>query len=448
MAAFVDCNSGEVVAMAHYDPGEKNPDKPFKLRPVTDQFEPGSSFKIFSAAALLETGEIDFAETTFCENGRWKIGRRTLSDSEEHGWLNLRSIFELSSNIGLAKQAIRFGGRQIFETAEMFGFGRKTDVGLPGESSGSIAEAVNWSSESVTASLAIGYGVAVTALQFATATAAVANGGTLYKPYIVVGQVDDDGKVNRLAHPEVLGQPIMPSTVDTLKSFMRGVVEFGTATRVNSEMIDIAGKTGTAWMANLEKGGYFRNKHFASFAGFFPYENPVIAGVVVLENPRPVYYGGWTAGPTFKRIAERWTRLNPDRITGAGKFVLNLSEQNVQTAAIPNLIGRDVILAETIAASNGFNFRRDCKKGVVVWQYPPADRLALYGDDILVSVQHSDQDELILPDLRGLSIRQAAAVLSFLGIKYEVDGNGQVVRQWPLPGKTVSRNAVCNIHCG
>ncbi len=448
MAAFVKCNTGEILAIAHYDPGETNRDKPFKLRAVTDQFEPGSSFKIFSAAAILESGEINIADLTYCENGSWKIGKRSLSDSEEHAWLNFRSIFELSSNIGLAKNAIKTGGRGIYETALKFGFGKKTDVRLPGESPGSIARAVDWSSESMTASLAIGYGVAVTCLQMAGATAAIANGGTLYKPTIIVGQVDEDGTVVGNALPVAVSKPVLKSTIDTLKSFMRAVVETGTATRANSELINIAGKTGTAWMANLEKGGYYRSKHVASFTGFFPYEDPLVAGVVVLLNPQPVYYGGWTAGPAFKRIVERWGMLNPDRITGSGKFALKKSDKNIKIVEIPNLIGRDVVLAETMAATGGFAFRPDKEKGVVVWQYPPADRLALYGDDILVSVQHRDQQEKVFPNLKGLSIREAAAILSFLGIKYEVNGKGKVVRQWPLAGKTVNRSAVCNVHCG
>jgi len=146
MAAFVDCHTGEILAIAHYDPNEPYPERPFKLRAVADQWEPGSIFKIFTAAGLLDAGIPSFDDTIFCEEGKWRVDGRWLHDDEEKGWLNFRKIIELSSNIGVAKCAIDLGGESLAKTVRKFGVAEKTHVGLPGEASGNLAEPGRWSS--------------------------------------------------------------------------------------------------------------------------------------------------------------------------------------------------------------------------------------------------------------------------------------------------------------
>jgi cell division protein FtsI/penicillin-binding protein 2 len=447
MAAFVDCNTGEVLAMAHFDPTEINPNKPNKLRVISDQFEPGSSFKIFSAAALLDADAVDFDDTVYCEDGEWEVGRRTLHDSEKHGWLNFRGIFELSSNIGLAKNALNIGGEEIYQAAQKFGIGRRTGIALPGEASGSIAHPKVWSEFNIS-TLSIGHGVAVTTLQMAMGAATIANGGTSYKPQIIAGYVDDDGRVVNRTVSEIVGHPLKESSADSLRTFMRGVVERGTADKINSEVVTIAGKTGTAQMVNFEKGGYYWGKYMASFVGFFPYEKPMIAGAVVLENPKPVYYGGWTSAPAFQQIAERYTVVNPDLFADHQRLVKQQSDKIANTIEVPNLIGRDIGLAMTIAGERKIQLRSDGRAGVVVWQYPPADRLILENDIVLTAVSDPTQEgKTALADLRGLSIRQASAYLMHLGIKFKVDGYGEVRNQTPLPGDVIDKNGVCRLEC-
>lgn len=448
MAAFVDCHNGEVLSIAHFDPEEKNPDKPIKLRAVTDQFEPGSSFKIYSAAALLDAETVDFDDTVYCENGQWEIGRRILHDSEKHGWLNFRGIFELSSNIGLAKEAITIGGQAIYEEAKNFGLGRKTGVGLPGESPGAIARPAAWSDFNV-ATLSIGHGVAVNTLQLAMGAATIANGGTLFKPQIVAGFVDDKGQVAERTTPIEVGQPLKESSADSLRTFMRGVVERGTAEQANSKVVTLAGKTGTAQMVNFETGGYYFGKHMASFVGFFPYEKPLIAGAVVLENPKPVYYGGWTAAPAFQNIAERYSVINPDLFADQNRIVKEQSDHMAKTVVVPNFIGRDIGLAAVMSSDKKLELRSDSREGMVVWQYPPADRLIIEGDVILVSVESVVQRQSkTVANLTGLPIRQASAYLSHLGIKFKVEGYGEVVSQSLVPGDEIKSEVVCRLFCG
>jgi len=447
MAAFVDCHTGEVLAMAHFDPLEKNPDKPVKLRAVADQFEPGSSFKIYSAAALLDADAVNFSDTVYCEQGEWEIGRRTLHDSEKHGWLNFRGIFELSSNIGMAKEAIPIGGEEFIEEAKNFGIGQKTGIGLPGEAAGFVAHPSVWSDYNI-ATLSIGHGVSVTTLQLAMGAATIANRGTLYKPQIIAGYVDDKGQVVERAGPKEVGHPLKESTADSLRAFMRGVVEHGTAEQANSKVVTLAGKTGTAQMVNLETGGYLWGKYMASFVGFFPYEQPLIAGAVVLENPKPVYYGGWTAAPAFQHIAERYTVINPDLFADQNRLVTQQSDRMANTVEVPNLVGRDIGLAVAVSDSKKLELRSDSREGVVVWQYPPADRLIMEGDVILVAVDSAvDKKAKTLANLKGLSIRQASAYLCHLGIKFKVEGYGEVVSQSLLPGDVIETNAECRLAC-
>ncbi|MBN1212717.1 MAG: penicillin-binding protein 2, partial [candidate division Zixibacteria bacterium] len=196
MAVFIDCNNGDILAMAHYDPQEKYRDKPAKLRAVTDQFEPGSVFKAFTAAGLLDEGAVDFGDSIFCENGKYKIGRRTLHDDKERGWLSFREVMELSSNIGVAKCAIDFGGERLMETYKKFGIGEKLRCGLPGETAGRLTPPRTFSPYNV-AALAMGHSVAVNTLQLAAGFAAIANGGELLRPRLLLGYVDDGGYVVR-----------------------------------------------------------------------------------------------------------------------------------------------------------------------------------------------------------------------------------------------------------
>jgi cell division protein FtsI (penicillin-binding protein 3) len=445
IAAFVDCNNGEILALAHYDPDEQNRSRPFKLRAVTDQFEPGSSYKVFTAAALLDAGLIDFSDSTYCEKGRWKIGRRTLRDDKELEWLNFRSIFELSSNIGIGKRATELGGEALYETALNFGFGARTLVGMPGEGAGQIARPGRWSDFNV-ASLAMGHGVAVTALQMATAVASVANGGKLYRPRLTLGVVDDGGYVIERTKPELIGRPLLQSSADSLRTFMRGVVENGTAEPVNSQVIAIAGKTGTPQMPNLEEGGYYWNRYMGNFVGFFPYEKPAIAGFVVIENPQPVHYGGHTAGPAFRKIAERYAIHRPELLGSHRLVVAQESDQIEQAVEAPDLVGREVATAIAIAEELGLRIRCDGDAGSVTWQYPAADRLILKGDEILLAASDTGAASR-MSDLTGLSIREASAYLSFRGIKYRVNGNGRVVSQSIKPGGAIAGNTALTLQC-
>lgn len=447
MAVFLDCNSGDILAMAHYDPNENNCDKPTKLRAITDQFEPGSVFKAFTAAGLLDGGKVDFDDSIFCENGQYKIGRRTLHDDKELGWLNFRKIVELSSNIGIAKMAVAYGGEKLFESYKRFGIGQKLRCGLPGETSGHLMPPKTFSPYNV-AALAMGHSVAVNSLQLAAGFAAIANGGELLRPKLLLGHVDENGYVVGRPKKDLIGRAMKAGSTDSLKAFLRGVIVDGTAKPVNSKVVTIAGKTGTAEIPDLENRRYFKNKFIASFAGFFPYERPVVAGVVVCEAPHPVTYGGYTAGPAFRRIAERYTVLNPDQFITPERLLVENTRRLDKTFKVPDFIGRDIRQVKDIAEQKGVKLRGTADEGTVVWQFPPADRILFETDEVLVMVASPNKkDGFVMADLTGLTVRKAAALLNYLRINYTIEGNGRVVNQSVRPGENINDKTSCRLKC-
>ncbi|MEA3297258.1 MAG: penicillin-binding transpeptidase domain-containing protein [candidate division Zixibacteria bacterium] len=443
---FLDCRNGDVLAIAHYDPRESNPKKPIKLRAVTNQFEPGSVFKVITAAGILEAELIDSNDSVFCENGKWRVSGQLLHDDKELGWLTFREIIELSSNIGVAKCAIKLGGERLFETARSFGFGQKLRLGMPGETGGHLAAPRQWSDYTVSA-LAMGHSVAVSALQMAAGFTAVANGGELLRPKLILGFVDENGCVADRRQRELIAKLMTKITADTLGSFLRNVVQYGTATPVNSEIVAIAGKTGTAQIPDLENRRYFNNKFIGSFAGYFPYEKPLVAGIVLLEEPHPVHYGGWTAGPAFRRIAERYSVINPDIITVSERTLVEQTQESETTVEVPNLIGRNIKQASLEAIKHSIRLRSNGDTGHIVWQFPVADRLVLRGDEILIAVVKPEETKPRMVDLRGFSIREASAFLEFIGAELKVEGHGRVVRQSVQPGQMVSEKTICRLKC-
>ena len=446
MGAFVDCNTGEILAMAHCDPNEKNLDKPLKLKVVTDQFEPGSIFKAFTAGGLLDAGLINFEDTIYCEKGKWKIGRRTLHDDKELEWLTFRQIMELSSNIGIGKYALKLGGDKLYQTACNFGFGKKQNIGLGGETRGRIVCPEKWSDYTISA-LAMGHSIAVNTLQMVNAFAAIANGGELLKPSLVLCRVNEKGNITDHSQREVINRVLKKESSDSLRSFLRGVVEHGTAPKVNSPAISIAGKTGTAEIPREDVRGYYKNKFMASFAGFFPAEEPQIAGIIVYKNPKPITYGGYTAGPVFRRIAENYLVINPDIFKVDQQVMMMMKDQKESTVEVPDFIGHSIDQVKARANEEGIVVFKDADSGMVVWQYPPADRLIFKGDIVLVAVGINNETEQKMPDLRGLSIRQASAFMTHAGIKSRIKGRGRVIKQSILPGETVNNKTECWLEC-
>jgi cell division protein FtsI/penicillin-binding protein 2 len=301
----MDPHTGEILAMANRPTFDLNnfseADKDKKRnRAVCDLFEPGSVFKIVTASAALEEGKVAEGDKFFCENGSYKVATHTLHDHQPHGWLTFKEVIEQSSNIGTTKVAQILGDNLVFRYVKLFGFGSKLGIDLPGEISGIAKDTRFWSKISI-AAIPIGQEIGVTALQLASAISCIANGGQLMKPYIIKQVRDKQGEVIRENSPELLTKVVSLDTANRVKMILAGVVENGTGKLARIDGFTAAGKTGTG--QKLESNGsYSHDKFMASFIGFAPVENPVIAIVVILDEPHP-YYGGVVAAPVFKNVA-------------------------------------------------------------------------------------------------------------------------------------------------
>jgi cell division protein FtsI (penicillin-binding protein 3)/stage V sporulation protein D (sporulation-specific penicillin-binding protein) len=308
--------TGEILAMANrpqFDLNQRSEAKPeqMKNRAIIDMMEPGSTFKIVSAAAALNEHKVRPDTTIFCENGLWNFGGRPLHDHRAYADLSVRDILVKSSNIGAAKLAISVGDQKFYEYIRRFGFGERTGIELPGEIGGVIRPPQSWSKISITR-IPMGHEVGVTPLQMTSAMATIANGGKLVTPRIVKSITTKDGKTVSTFSPVVLRQVISPETAAQIGNALRGVVsDRGTAAAAAVPGFTISGKTGTAQKVD-PKGGYEHGKYVVSFSGYLPSEHPEFVGFVVLDDAHTtkpeLNYGGLVAGPIFSRIAEKAAR--------------------------------------------------------------------------------------------------------------------------------------------
>jgi len=323
-------NTGEILALANrptHNPNFFHDFKPevHRNRGVTDLFEPGSVFKIVTAACALEAEVVDFEDKFFCENGKYWVRGHCLHDHKPHATLTFREVIEKSSNIGTVKVAQKLNPRDLYNQIRLFGFGQTTGIDLKGEVKGVTHPPERWSKITI-AALPIGHEVTVTAIQLACAISAIANGGDLVRPWVAREVRDEKGEAIVSFSPKVVKRVISKKTARKTKEILKGVVERGTGKRAKLESYTAAGKTGTA--QKLEpSGSYSHSKFIGSFIGFAPVENPRIAVVVCIDEPRPVYYGGVVSAPVFKKVAEntlRYLGVESD-IERAGSFEVALS---------------------------------------------------------------------------------------------------------------------------
>ncbi len=316
-------STGAVVAMAHvpqFNPNIFNRYDPWmwRNRAITDSFEPGSTMKIFLAAAALESGRCKADDEFDCEMGRYRIGRHIVHDIHAYGTLSFQDIVKYSSNIGAAKVGERIGSEFFFHKLKGFSFGDRTGIDCPGETPGELRSVEHWSKMDA-AAICFGQGIAVSALQLATAVSAIANDGVLMKPYLVQAVTDRKGGIVSSFEPTPLRRVISSQTARSLFSVLqRTVEEGGTGTRAAVKGYGVAGKTGTAQKVMESGKGYAKDRHLASFVGFAPQENPQIVILVVVDEPRKHYYGGVVAAPVFRRIALetlQYLKVPPGTIT-------------------------------------------------------------------------------------------------------------------------------------
>ena len=400
-AIVIDPGSGEILAMANvplFNPNtfwRYSPQR-FRNRAVTDCYEPGSTMKVFSMAAALQAGVVRPGEMIDCGRGRLEVGDHVIHDSspKKHERLPLSEVLVHSSNVGMARIAERLGKPGLWQGLRRFGFGRRTGVDLPGESRCVLRKAEAWSDVGL-ATISFGQGVSASPLQMVVALGAVANGGVWMRPIMVREILGARDELLQKFEPEPAGRVLDATWAKVLTDMMVGVTEAGgTGMRAAVSGFNVAGKTGTAQKVDPIAGGYSKDKRVASFMGFVPAEKPRIAILVVVDEPQTSPYGGVVAAPAFAKMAEGILRY-------LGVFPRG------ESLAVPD--EEEAVVVE---------------EEVVVEIYPPP-------------VAPPSNDANPMPDLRGLSVREALRVLADHGVEVTVEGSGRVQRQQPSPGAAI-----------
>ncbi|MBA2661062.1 MAG: transpeptidase family protein [Bradymonadaceae bacterium] len=413
-AVVLDVHTGDILAMAntpYFDPNRVGDfiSDDWRLRNVTDTFEPGSIFKPFVLAAALQEKTITLNSTFDCEGGRMRVGGYTIRDVKRHNTLTAAQIQQVSSNIGSYKIAQTIGRERYYEYIRSFGFGGRTGVGLRGEQPGMLWPPDRWAEISF-ANVAFGQGLTTTPIQLAAATAAIANGGMLLKPRIIDAVLDRDGKIVRHNPPTLVRRVISPEVArDVAWAMSLVTVEGGTGQRAAIEGFTVAGKTGTAQKVNPETRRYDPNLWMAGFVGFAPAEKPEIVVVVIIDEPKKMHYGGVVAGPAFATIARETLALR-------GVFPMP-EEQRFQVGKRP--VAQKSAL-EPAAPAAVFML--------------PAMRVLDSESDGLLEDGEEEQGGPKVPDFRQMTLRQAMRRAQDLGTSPSIEGWGRVVSQEPKAG--------------
>jgi cell division protein FtsI (penicillin-binding protein 3) len=404
VVVVLDPRTGEVLALANRPTFNPNrfaayPSSRWKNRAVADAYEPGSIFKLVTAAAALEEKVVDPDEILDCGLGSIDVAGQRINDHAVFDHLTFRDVMARSSDIGMIRVGQRLGRDNLDRYIRKFGFGAPSGVDLPGESSGLLRPTERWSALSV-ASLSFGQEIGVTALQMALAAGVVANGGYLMKPLVVRRVEDSRGSVVKAFRPYAVRRVLEADTVSTLGEILKAVVRDGTGKRAAIPGYVVAGKTGTAQKIDAT-GRYSMIDHVASFVGFVPASRPALVVLVSLDTPRgPRNQGGDVAAPVFARVAEHGLRrlaIPPD------------DPARVLRAAAPRADG--VVPAAL----------RSERKPAPAPETQPG----------------------LMPDLRGQSAREAAIAAARRGLAVELSGWGRVVAQSPAPGTEIEAGMTC-----
>jgi cell division protein FtsI (penicillin-binding protein 3) len=413
-AILMDPFTGEILAMASIAgkncPGDSDFDKNMKNRAVQAIFEPGSTLKILTTAAAIEEGKFKPNSLIHCENGEFNISGHIIHDHDDkHDWLTLIQILEKSSNIGIAKVGLKLGKEKLFKYIQNFGFGNRTGIRLPGEEAGILQPVYHWTDFS-TATIAFGQGISVTGLQMACMVSVIANGGELVKPCIIKGINDQDSRVKEKLTREVIRRVISEETSEKMRHILEMVVQKGNAGKAAVEGIRVAGKTGTAQKSVAGYKGYLPQAYISTFAGFWPVEEPRFVFVVILDEAKHLYWGAHSTAPIFAEVVKR--------IEGLPNIRLFPEEPSKKYKRNKTFLFSNLESGE--AGSHQVKTTLTSKSNSSLTQ---------------------------IPQLMGLSLREALQKLAVRGVEARVQGSGIVQNQDPQPGAKVKEGLICKLIC-
>lgn len=456
MCIVMEPSTGKILAMANTPGFNPNIASKFSLEQrlntsINTVYEPGSTYKVITAACALQEGVKKETDMINGYNGVYKIYGATIHDDSPYGMLTFVEALKYSSNICFAQIANDIGNERLYKYAKDFGFGAPTGIALPGEEKGIVHPIEKWSGVT-RVSMAFGHEIAVTPLQIARAYACVANSGVLVEPRIYDKVVSSDGTVIDSSKYRPVRRVLSESTAHRLIAMMREVVKGGTGAKAAIDGIAVAGKTGTALKIDKATGTYSKVDAWASFIGFLPADQPQLLCAVIINGPAHGETGGMAAAPVFRNIMSQI--ISHPQLEYAEK-ILHHSSSGTQTAApiaihgtrVPDVCGMTVIAAKNKLASVGITV--ECGGGEqekITYQSPAAGTVADSSVTVMLYTR-SRQAVSTMPGCIGKDLRDALNVLSIQGALSYVYGFGVVERQAPAAGSAVRAAVPCTLWC-
>lgn len=444
---IMDPKTGAIKAMANYPTYDPNfpashDEENRRNFAISDMMEPGSTFKLVTAIAAVEQGVVEFDEIFETpEDGQVVIHDLILRDHDPLGNMTFQEVIQKSSNVATAEIAMRMKAETFYQYARNMGFGSETNVDLIGEVPGRLNKPYEWSLVTLPW-MSHGYEIQTTALQVAQSYAAFANNGMMMRPYLVDRIEDKNGKVVKQQKPVEIRRIAKKSTLDKLLPIFESVVaDSGTGDLAQVDGLRIAGKTGTA---KKVVNGRYTNNYRGSFVGFFPVEDPQYVVFILLDEPKTSGYGGFTAGPIFKNIAMRIAGLDDN-------IQRNIESDELPTPQFvkaPFVKGLERDQAEYLLSNLNVPFDISGKAGYVIEQTPEAgsplnkgQKISLTLSETYVEADSASVKEgyAEIPELRGMNMRKATALLADLGLNPEIIGSGTVFAQYPKAGELLRK---------
>ena len=452
-------NNGEILAMANkpdYNPNNPWPEelsdeetqKLWRNRSVSDAYEPGSIFKVVTATAAIETGNVN-ENTVFNCGGSLKIGDKVIHCWKRtgHGPETFEEIIKNSCNVGFMVLADKMGKENLNEYIKKFGLGEKTGIDLPGEAKGIIK-----STDSITnvdlATISFGQTNTMSIMQYMRAFNAIANGGTLITPHVMKEIVHYDENNNKVvdqeAKPKVIEGNFKESTMKEMREHLAAVVESGGASKSHIEGLRIGGKTGTAQKPS-PNGGYAPGKYISSYAGMMPVDNPQVTVFISIDEPDPsMYYAGQIAAPVGKTLLNdiaNYLALKPDNKD-------ELNGKLIKNVVIPEVRGATKDDGLKILKNTELNYRVEGEGDYITDINPKPGYSVKSGTEVIVYTGKNSQVEktVAVPDLRGHSIEEAKALIQNLGLRVEFQGEGEIVEQSIKPLEEVKKGTIITVH--
>jgi len=429
----LDPRSGEILAMANapsFDPNAVavSPADNRRNWALQNVYEPGSTFKIVAFSAAIEKKLAKPDDRIDCQMGSITVAGRLIHDHHPFGTLTMAEALAKSSNVAAIKLGLRVGDASMYDFMTRFGFGSKTGVELPGETVGILRKVERWQPSSI-GSIAMGQEVGVTPVQMVAAFGALANDGVRIAPHLVREIRNSSGAVVYSAQPEQR-RVVSAETATALRGMLEGVTLNGTAKKAQLDGYSAAGKTGTAQKIDPKTRTYSKTKYIGSFVGFAPVSNPQVVIIVVMDEPAGLYHGGDVAAPVFREIAEQI-------LPGMGVM------PDVETKSVPALIAQADSSPEAAAKARVEQARNDQERRATM---PTVDSNGVRGGEIVYA--SSANKAILMPDLRGRSVRDVARACAQLGLQIEARGEGRLLRQSPSAGSEVNTGQVVYLDFG